>query len=188
MEAAPHLFQTEPTPTRKKRSASSTILRAQKLPKIAPYSNYAIEDKSSKGTLSFPLHVDGLENTYIAQKPDKDTRYHGQLQRYSGNATTTASLFLAIDGIDEKIEFGQLLCRIYCYVFAELHPKGTSVDPIVRDVHNVVSPTSETKQKVYRFLYIGTKWGEIVNLFASINNVDKYEVLGLLSLLRSGSL
>jgi hypothetical protein len=149
-----------------------------------------IEDESpdyaSETTLQVPV-VD-LETTYVAKKSDQPTRYDSQLQKHVASGSNITNLFLAIDGIDQRIEIGKLLRRIYCYVFAELHPKGTSVEHIVQDIHNVVSPSDDTRKKVYRFLHMGTKWGEIISLFTSITNVNKQKVLGLLTLLQSGSL
>lgn len=182
-EEASYLFEVDPTPKRKKRPASSTASRVRKLSRKSSYSNLLIKDCSSQTTLQG--QGPPLEASYVACGLVKTD--DSPLKQHAERGTITTNVFLAIDTIDEKVGVGKLLRRVYCCVFAELHMKGTSVEKIIKDIHNVTVASNKTRDKVYRFLHIGTKWGEIIQLFADITKEDKNRVLGLLNLLKSSS-
>lgn len=82
------------------------------------------------------------------------------------------------------IERGDLVQRLYRYVFAELHTKHTPVSAIVREVEDALPDAKNTKTKIYHYLHLGSRWHEILEQFASV--VGKTQGLfGLLCLLGS---
>lgn len=66
-------------------------------------------------------------------------------------------IFLAISRSDEKIEFQQIYRRICYYVFAKLHQKHKSIDPIVQEIENALLLVVDTGIKVYHHLRIEAK-------------------------------
>jgi hypothetical protein len=98
-----------------------------------------------------------------------------------------ASIFLAIERIDRRVEIHQLFRRVYCYAFAQLQKKGTSVDPIVREIQHALPLVQDTRQKVYYILRLGAKWTAIVHEFGSITRHPPQELTGLLCLLGASS-
>ncbi|KPM35473.1 hypothetical protein AK830_g11102 [Neonectria ditissima] len=90
-------------------------------------------------------------------------------QQISSEGRPYTRIFLAIERNNQKIEVQQLLRRVYCYTFALLHPKGTSIDPIVQEINNALPHTQQSvREKVYNILRIGERWKEIINDFLSI--------------------
>lgn len=194
-EEAPHLFYTAlPAPKRKKR-LSDVESREPKHPRTLSdsCSNSLVQngprEHPSQDTLILPPSFTiNLEKTYNCK--NAGTIFQGdsgQLDQESGPGGRFVRIFLAIERVDQNIEIQQLIQRVCCYVLAQLHIKGTSVDQIVSEVQNALPLAQNAKNKVYRFLHIGSKWVEILELFASITGVARQQLTGLLCLLQSGS-
>lgn len=77
-------------------------------------------------------------------------------------------IFLAIEQSDQAIELRELSKRFHCYAVAQLHPKGTSIEPIVKRIKDAISDYDGVRQKVYNILWTGRKWATIVGLLDSI--------------------
>ena len=192
---APHLFQaTPPTPpdiepalqTRAKRPASGTSSPELKRPRTigGSFSNSLIphrpQDKPSEAVpnpaRSFATAAN-LETTYSYQNAARILK--GDPLEIQQRGGVYAKIFLAIERSDQ-------FQRICYYAFAKLHKKGTSVDPIVKEIQDVLQlPTQDIKQKIYHFLHIGNRWATIVEQFASIVEGVPQQLTGLLCLLRS---
>jgi hypothetical protein len=109
------------------------------------------------------------------------------LQRGSGPGGILARVFVVIEQTDENIKVHQLFRRACCYVFAQLHQKGSSTDWIAEQIENDVPHIQDARTKVYNILRVGRKWGAIVEQFASIVNRTPQQLTGLLCLLESAS-
>lgn len=192
---APHLFHaTPPTPpdivnpvvqARGKRSASGSAPRARKHPRRLSRSssnNVILErprDQPSEGFLGqSPSAATRLEKTYSNQDVVISLEADNQLNIRQGDGVYLR-VFRAIQRADQ-------FQRICSYVFAKLHKKGTSVDPIVEEIQDAL-PAEDTREKVYHFIHIGNKWAGIVEQFASIVNTPSKQLTGLLCLLGSAS-
>ncbi len=133
--------------------------------------------------------VRDLVGTYSYQSAARAIGGPGSLRHQTGGDVggVFASIFLAIERIDRKAEIHQLFRRVYCYAFAQLHEKGTSVDPIVQEIQDALPLVQDARQKVYYILRLGAKWTAIVHEFASISRSPPQELTGLLCLLGAAS-
>jgi hypothetical protein len=199
---APQLFQADPPPppienpvvqARGKRPASGSAPRARKHPRTLSDSLIPDRprDQPSQVFSTPPLSSTAIDlvETYSYQIAARILGRGDRLdiQQGSGSGGVFARIFLAIERSDQKIEIQQLFRRACCYAFAQLHKKGTSVDPIVQEIENELPLAQDTRQKVYHIFRIGTKWVAIVEQFASIVNRASQQLTGLLCLLGSPS-
>ncbi len=130
-----------------------------------------------------------LEKTYRRQNIEGILNDNGRQLRIQGSAEpfdVVVDIFLAIERSD-------LWKRIYCYALAKLHPKGTSVDNIVQRVQHALGRVPTIKAKVYHYLRLGNRWGEIIDLFESIcrdriAQPSEIRLTGILFVLGTGSL
>ncbi|KAF5619782.1 hypothetical protein F52700_11610 [Fusarium sp. NRRL 52700] len=110
------------------------------------------------------------------------------IQERPGSDSISVKIFLAIKRSDEKGEIQGLYRRICCYVFAKLHQKHKSIDPIVEEIENALQLVIDARVKVYHYLRIGAKWGTVLETFSSILNRTPQQVTGILCLLGSPSI
>jgi len=126
--------------------------------------------------------VPNLETTYSPQ--NAATVLKGDPLEVQPGRSIFVDIYLAIERCDQF----QRLCY---YAFAKLHKKGTPVDPIVKEIDDVLGrlcrPSSDTRKKVYHFLHLGNKWVEIVEQYASIVQGVPQQLTGLVCLLGSAS-
>ena len=126
-----------------------------------------------------PVTASSLEKTYSSENAAGILR--GKPLEIQQQGKIYTKIYLAIERSDQ-------FQRICYYAFAKLHKKGTSVDPIVKEIKDVLHlPAEDTKQRVYHLLSVGNKWAEIISQFASIVEDIPQQVIGLLSLLGSAS-
>ncbi|KAI5455730.1 hypothetical protein BGZ63DRAFT_136907 [Mariannaea sp. PMI_226] len=169
---APHLFQA------RKRSASGLAPGRQRT-QVQPV----------RATLSLSPTAADLIRTYSSQNALKVFGEGGNRLdiQQGGSSGVFVRIFLVIGRSDQKIEVQQIFRRACCYAFAQLHKKGTSVDPIVQEIENALPLARDTRQKVYNILRIGTKWVTILETFASILDCAPQQLTGLLCVLGSAS-
>ncbi|KAF5974095.1 hypothetical protein FBULB1_7927 [Fusarium bulbicola] len=108
------------------------------------------------------------------------------IQQGAGSNNVFVKIFLAINRSDEKIEIQQIYRRFCCYVFAKLHQKHKSIDPIVQEIENALPFVADTRIKVYHHLRIGAKWATVLETFSPILvNHAPQQLTGILCLLGS---
>lgn len=90
------------------------------------------------------------------------------LLRHANQRDIYVRIFLAIEESDQAIELRQLLKRFYCYALAKLHPKGTSIDPIIERIKDAIPTDNGIEQKIYNVLWTGRKWATIIKLLDSV--------------------
>lgn len=111
----------------------------------------ALDHSSQTAALTLPLSsttaID-LEKTY-SYKNAISRQGGGQLHLQQGSdpAGHFVKIFLALERIDQKIDIHQVLQRICCYVFAQLHKRGSSVDQIVQEVKDALPLTKDTSKR-----------------------------------------
>lgn len=165
---APHLFQSASTVVRPQTTSAVVGVKRRSL------CTDSLPEQRPKHKLSYSSR---LQKTYSAEGiPTRQTTVLG-LQKES----VYLRLFRAI----EKSEDFRRFCA---YTFAQLHIKGTSIDPILDEIQHATSATpKDTRDKVYKILQRGERWAEIVVVFASISQRKPEEVVGLLCLLGAPS-
>jgi hypothetical protein len=200
---APHLFQANPPAPQPIENPGAQERVTRPAPGLAPQARKrqrTLPDSLIPGrpqgrplqlTSTPPLSstVTDLVKTYSYQYAERAIGRADALdiQQGSGSSGSFAKVFHAIERTDQKIEIHQLFRRACCYAFAQLHEKGTSVDPIVQEIKNELPQIQDARNKVYNILRIGAKWVAIVEQFGSIVNRTPQQVTGLLCLLRSAS-
>jgi hypothetical protein len=170
---APDLFQADLRhPSKKKRTASDAAS-----PSSAELTYISLPDSPDRPIVS--SSVARLVQTYFCPNTVTALDESGcDIQQANGDRSV--ELFLAIERVDRNIEIQQLYRRICCYEFAQLHPKGTAVEPIVHKIENGWAHARDTKQKVYNILRAGYKWIAIVEQLASVVNRPSQDITGLL--------
>lgn len=86
----------------------------------------------------------------------------------SSHPNSTVRIYAALEQIDQRDETNNILQRILCVAFSELHRKGRNVEEItlqIRDSQVVeCNDLDKVKARVYKILQAGYKWQKIVHL------------------------
>ncbi|KAJ0163185.1 hypothetical protein CTA2_3380 [Colletotrichum tanaceti] len=198
---AAHLF-TASRPTRRihKRASNPSRGSVQLVPDAAQgLVRRGTDGQPAQQAWSQTNEVNELESSYPCQSLEQalDARGGRQLSApesaAGGQNHIYVRIFLAVERSDQAIELRQLSRRFHCYSLAQLHPKGTSVDPIVKRIKDVVTHDDGIKKKVYNILWVGRQWAAIVELLDSIAKAANISVnaapslLGVLCVLGKGS-
>ncbi|KAF1346336.1 hypothetical protein EJ07DRAFT_160543 [Lizonia empirigonia] len=192
---APFLFQASAsaphhTRAKRKRVESEPSPRPPKQPRklsiSLPRSPDSTQLQLSQSTGSLSPTAAQLISTYSYNEAVKafGNRIEFEIQPAD---SIFARLFLAIERTDKEVKIRQLYRRTCCYVFAKLHTKGTSVDPIILEIKNALPLIEVSRTKIHNILRAGTKWIEILEQLATIATFRLHQATGLLCLLESAS-
>ncbi|KAI9146641.1 Calcium-dependent protein kinase 1 [Paramyrothecium foliicola] len=158
-----------------KRPSSFPTQRARKQPRALPDSSSATrvvnqpEPERSQNIQPLPKPVGDLVNTYSSQGAVEVLGIGGDsLDIAQEGKSRSIKIYLAIERSNQNIETQQFIRRVYCYSFALLHQKNTSIDAIVQEIEDAL-PHAQTaiREKVYHIARIGEKWKAIIKDFGS---------------------
>lgn len=144
--------------------------------------------KSLVESYSDPV-VKELLNAHGAQWQSKPlsilhVREQGNLRQRHGHQSSFVRIYTALNQIDQKDAANNILKRILCIGFSQLHEKGRKVEDITAQIlaAKVIrcSDPNVVTQKVYGILRIGRKWQKIIDACSTTSSRDSSGIVYIL--------